>query len=53
MPQINDIAIDLGTSQVVIYMKGQGIVLREPAAVSVDHKPRRILAFGKEAWRRT
>jgi len=53
MPQINDIAIDLGTSQVVIYMKGQGIVLREPAAVSVDQNTRRILAFGTEAWRMT
>ncbi len=51
MPQINDIAIDLGTSHVVIYMKGQGIVLREPAAVSVDQETRRILAFGEEAWR--
>ena len=51
MPQINDIAIDLGTSHVVIYMKGQGIVLREPAAVSVDQETRRILAFGTEAWR--
>ena len=51
MPQINDIAIDLGTSNVVIYMKGQGVVLREPAAVSVDQEMRRILAFGTEAWR--
>lgn len=51
MPQINDIAIDLGTSNVVIYKKGQGIVLREPACVSVDQETRRILAFGTEAWR--
>ena len=51
MAQINDIAIDLGTSNVVIYMKGQGVVLREPAAVSVDQETRRILAFGTEAWR--
>lgn len=51
MPQISDIAIDLGTSNVVIYMKGQGVVLREPAAVSVDQETRRILAFGTEAWR--
>ena len=51
MPQINDIAIDLGTSNVVIYMRGQGIVLREPAAVSIDQDTRRILAFGTEAWR--
>lgn len=51
MAQVSDIAIDLGTSNVVIYMKGQGIVLREPAAVSVDQETRRILAFGTEAWR--
>ena len=51
MPQVNDIAIDLGTSQVVIYRKGEGIVLREPSAVSVDQETRRILAFGDEAWR--
>lgn len=51
MPQVNDIAIDLGTSQVLIYMKGQGVVLREPAAVAADQETRRILAFGKEAWR--
>lgn len=53
MPQISDIGIDLGTSQVVIYMKGQGVVLREPAAVSVDRNSRRILAFGTEAWQMT
>lgn len=51
MAQVNDIAIDLGTSNVVIYMKGQGVVLREPSAVSVDQETRRILAFGTEAWR--
>jgi rod shape-determining protein MreB len=34
-------------------MKGQGIVLREPATVSVDQETRRILAFGTEAWRMT
>ena len=50
MAQINDIAIDLGTSNVIIYMKGQGIKLREPAAVSVDQETRQILAFGTEAW---
>ena len=46
-----DIAIDLGTSNVIIYRKGQGIVLREPSCVSVDQETRRILAFGTEAWR--
>ena len=51
MPQINDIGIDLGTSNVIIYRKGQGIILREPCAVAVDQETRNILAFGSEAWR--
>ena len=49
MPQINDIGIDLGTSNIIIYRKGQGIILREPAAVAVDQETRNILAFGTEA----
>lgn len=51
MAQVNDIGIDLGTSNVVIYMKGQGIRLREPAVVAIDQESRNILAFGTEAWR--
>ena len=51
MPQINDIGIDLGTSNIIIYRKGQGIILREPAAVAVDQETRNILAFGTEARR--
>lgn len=51
MAQVNDIGIDLGTSNVIIYMKGQGIRLREPAVVAIDQESRNILAFGTEAWR--
>ena len=51
MPQINDIGIELGTSSIIIYRKGQGIILREPAAVAVDQETHNILAFGSEAWR--
>ncbi len=51
MAQVNDIGIDLGTSNVVIYMKGQGIILREPSVVSVDRDTQNILAMGTEAWR--
>ena len=51
MPQISDIGIDLGTSNVVIYMKGQGVVLREPSVVSIDQESRSILAMGMEAYR--
>ncbi|MBE5802598.1 MAG: rod shape-determining protein [Clostridiales bacterium] len=49
MASINDIGIDLGTSQVLIYMKGSGIMLREPAVVAVDRDTRNILAIGEEA----
>ncbi len=51
MAQINDIGIDLGTSNVVIYMKGQGIVLREPSVVAVERDSHQILAMGTEAYR--
>ncbi len=51
MAQVNDIGIDLGTSNVVIYMKGKGIVFREPAVVAVDRESRNILAIGTEAYR--
>ena len=37
MASISDIGIDLGTSQILIYMKGKGIILREPTAVSYTH----------------
>ena len=41
MAAVNDIGIDLGTSNVLIYMKGKGIVLREPAVVAIG-KARRF-----------
>ncbi|NLB91420.1 MAG: rod shape-determining protein [Clostridiales bacterium] len=49
MASYNDIAIDLGTSQVLIYMKGKGIVLREPAVVAIDRGNHNVLAIGDEA----
>ena len=51
MAQANDIGIDLGTSNVVIYMKGKGIIFREPSVVAVDRESRSIIAFGAEAYR--
>ena len=51
MAQTNDLAIDLGTSNVVIYMKGRGIVFREPSVVAVDRESQNIIAFGLEAYR--
>ncbi|WP_028585252.1 rod shape-determining protein [Desulfogranum mediterraneum] len=47
----NDLAIDLGTANTVLYVKGKGIVLREPSVVAVrrDQRGSRVLAVGKEA----
>lgn len=44
-----DIGIDLGTANVLIYMKGQGIVLNEPSVVAIDADTKKPLAFGIEA----
>ncbi|MBR6966438.1 MAG: rod shape-determining protein [Clostridia bacterium] len=51
MAQSGDIGIDLGTSNVVIYMKGRGIVFREPSVVAIERESRQIIAFGTEAYR--
>ena len=51
MASYNDIGIDLGTSHVLIYMKGKGIVLREPAVVAIDRDTRDVLAVGEDARR--
>jgi rod shape-determining protein MreB len=42
----NDIAIDLGTANTLVYVKGQGIVLNEPSVVAVDKRTNRVLAIG-------
>ncbi len=44
-----DIGIDLGTANVLIFVKGQGIVLNEPSVVAIDSETKRPLAVGKEA----
>ncbi len=44
-----DIGIDLGTANVVIYIKGRGIVLEEPSLVVVDTSTKEVLAVGNEA----
>lgn len=45
----SDIGIDLGTATVLAYIKGKGIVLREPSVVAIDKSKNRILAVGEEA----
>ena len=44
-----DIGIDLGTANVLIYIKGEGIVLDEPSVVAIDSETRKSLAVGIEA----
>jgi rod shape-determining protein MreB len=45
----NDVAIDLGTANTLVFIKGSGIVLDEPSVVAVDQSTRKIYAVGKEA----
>lgn len=46
-----DIGIDLGTANVLVYIKGKGVVLREPSVVAIDRETNKILAVGQEARR--
>lgn len=45
----SDIGIDLGTATVLVYVKGKGIVLKEPSVVAIDKNTDKILKVGKEA----
>ncbi|MFZ5775369.1 MAG: rod shape-determining protein [Thermodesulfobacteriota bacterium] len=47
----NDLAIDLGTANTLVFVKGKGIVLREPSVVAIrkDVRTNKVLAVGKEA----
>lgn len=44
-----DIGIDLGTANILVTLKGKGIVLKEPSVVAIDRKTGNILATGNEA----
>ncbi len=44
-----DIGIDLGTATVLVYVKGRGIVLKEPSVVAIDKNTEKILKVGREA----
>ena len=46
---VTDIGIDLGSSNVVVYARGKGIVIREPSVAAYDKDADKILAFGEEA----
>jgi rod shape-determining protein MreB len=46
-----DIGIDLGTANVLIHVKGRGVVLDEPSVVAIESDTKRVLAVGEEAFR--
>lgn len=46
-----DIGIDLGTATVLIFLRGKGVILREPSVVAIDQNTGRVLAVGEEAKR--
>jgi rod shape-determining protein MreB len=45
----NDLAIDLGTANTLVYLKGKGIVINEPSVVAIEKKTGKVLAVGAEA----
>lgn len=45
----NDLAIDLGTANTIVFVRGKGIVLREPSVVAIHNETKEILAVGSEA----
>lgn len=45
----NDMGVDLGTANTLVYVKGQGIVLREPSVVALDKDTGEVLSVGAEA----
>src|SRR3989338_3539768 len=47
----NDMGIDLGTANTLVYVKNQGIVLREPSVVAIERSTKQVLAIGTEAKR--
>ena len=45
----NDIGIDLGTTTIMVYKKGKGIVYNEPSVIAFDKKTGEVIAFGNKA----
>ena len=45
----NDIGVDLGTASILVYIKGRGVVLREPSVIAVDRDNGSIVAYGEDA----
>ncbi|TAK57156.1 rod shape-determining protein, partial [Patescibacteria group bacterium] len=45
----NDIGIDLGTANTLVYLRGRGIVINEPSVVAVNQKTGQVVAVGSSA----
>ncbi len=45
----NDVGIDLGTANMLVYVRGKGIILNEPSVVAVKQKTSQVVAVGQEA----
>jgi rod shape-determining protein MreB and related proteins len=48
---VTDVAVDLGTANTLIHVKGRGVVLDEPSVIAVERETRRVVAVGHEARR--
>ena len=46
-----DVGIDLGTATVIIYIGGEGVVLKEPSVVAVNMKTETVISVGEEAYK--
>lgn len=44
-----DMGIDLGTANTLVFIKGKGIIIREPSVVAIDKFSKQVLAVGEEA----
>lgn len=51
LASVEDIGIDLGSSNVLIYARRRGVVFNEPAMLAVDHETRNVIAIGLEAYK--
>ncbi len=47
--QYTDIGIDLGTASILVYIRGKGVVLKEPSVVAFDRDTNKIKAIGEDA----
>jgi len=45
-----DLAIDLGTANTLVYMRGEGVVLAEPSVLAINQRNNEVLAMGRDAW---